>query len=49
MTKAVPRQTGMVDDDLDRGRKRLLQTELVTLMKESIDGDWRLTARDIAK
>ena len=40
---------GMVDDDLDRGHKRIVKTELVISMKEMIDGDWRLTARDITK
>ena len=38
----------MVDDDRDRGRKRIVKTELVTSMKEIIDSDWRLTVRDIA-
>ena len=37
----------MVDDDLDRGRKRIVKTELVSSMKEIIDGDWRLTVREI--
>ena len=39
----------MVDDYLDRGRKIIVKTELVTSMKDIIDGDWRLTVRDIAK
>ena len=42
-------RTGMVDDYKDRGRKRILKTELVTSMKESIDGDWRLTVKDITQ
>ena len=40
---------GNVDVDLDRGRKIIVKTELVTSMKEIIDGDWRLTVRDITK
>ena len=39
----------MVDDYLDRGRKIIVKTELVTSMKEIIDGDWRLTVRDITQ
>ena len=37
-----------VDDDPGRGRKRILKTTLLTSVKEIIDGDRRLTVRDIA-